>query len=123
MDVVDNGKPIWEARMDLESVIDSLQYYGGMGKEYNLHTGPLGHSFTTELFDHLFMSVSSLEVTTRVHLMFYKGHSKLLARHCRLHLLSKMSLKYCLGIVTFPYRLSLINHTKCTLLALAEWQL
>ena len=71
MDVVDNGKPIWEARMDLESVIDSLQYYGGMGKEYNLHTGPLGHSFTTELFDHLFMSVSSLEVTTRVHLICF----------------------------------------------------
>jgi len=30
MDVVDNGKPIWEARMDLETVIDSLTYYGGM---------------------------------------------------------------------------------------------
>ena len=34
MDVVDNGKPIWEARMDLETVIDSLQYYGGMGESY-----------------------------------------------------------------------------------------
>merc|ERR1719264_1302489 len=30
MDVVDNGKPIWEARMDLETVIASLEYYGGM---------------------------------------------------------------------------------------------
>ena len=32
MDVVDNGKPIWEARMDLETVIASLEYYGGMGE-------------------------------------------------------------------------------------------
>ena len=32
MDVVDNGKPIWEARMDLETVIASLEYYGGMGQ-------------------------------------------------------------------------------------------
>ena len=37
MDVVDNGKPIWEARMDLETVIDSLQYYGGMGAKNYLH--------------------------------------------------------------------------------------
>ena len=27
---MDNGKPIWEARADLESVISSLEYYGGL---------------------------------------------------------------------------------------------
>ena len=36
MDVVDNGKPIWEARMDLETVIASLEYYGGMGEQVRL---------------------------------------------------------------------------------------
>merc|ERR1719295_1482405 len=30
LDVNDNGKPIWEARMDVESVIASLEYYGGL---------------------------------------------------------------------------------------------
>jgi len=30
LDVHDNGKPIWEARADMESVIDSLTYYGGL---------------------------------------------------------------------------------------------
>merc|ERR1711936_1498144 len=29
LDVKDNGKPIWEARMDVESVISCLEYYGG----------------------------------------------------------------------------------------------
>ena len=28
-EVLDNGKPIWEARMDLDTVIGSLEYYGG----------------------------------------------------------------------------------------------
>ena len=45
--------------------------------------------------------------------MFYKGQSEFLPRHCPLYLFSKMSLKFCLGIVTVHYRLSLINHTKC----------
>merc|ERR1712142_993735 len=30
LDVNDNGKPIWEARVDMESVISSLEYYGGL---------------------------------------------------------------------------------------------
>jgi len=30
LDVTDNGKPIWEARMDMESVIGCLEYYGGV---------------------------------------------------------------------------------------------
>ena len=30
LDVIDNGKPIWEARMDMETVISSLEYYGGV---------------------------------------------------------------------------------------------
>ena len=30
LDVMDNGKPIWEARADLETVMASLEYYGGL---------------------------------------------------------------------------------------------
>merc|ERR1712142_1000861 len=30
LDVNDNGKPIWEARVDMESVIACLEYYGGL---------------------------------------------------------------------------------------------
>ncbi len=30
MDVIDNGKPIWEARADMETVISCLEYYGGL---------------------------------------------------------------------------------------------
>jgi len=30
LDVRDNGKPIWEARVDMETVISSLEYYGGL---------------------------------------------------------------------------------------------
>ena len=30
LDVLDNGKPIWEARADMETVISSLEYYGGL---------------------------------------------------------------------------------------------
>merc|ERR1719295_730076 len=30
LDVNDNGKPIWEARADMETVIASLDYYGGL---------------------------------------------------------------------------------------------
>ena len=30
LDVIDNGKPIWEARMDLISVLDTLDYHGGV---------------------------------------------------------------------------------------------
>ena len=29
LDVIDNGKPIWEARMDMETVIGCLEYFGG----------------------------------------------------------------------------------------------
>ena len=29
-EVLDNGKPIWEARMDLDTVIGSLEFYGGV---------------------------------------------------------------------------------------------
>ena len=30
LDVQDNGKPIWEARADMETVIACLEYYGGL---------------------------------------------------------------------------------------------
>ena len=30
LDVQDNGKPIWEARADMETVIACLDYYGGL---------------------------------------------------------------------------------------------
>ena len=30
LDVKDNGKPIWEARADMETVISCLEYYGGL---------------------------------------------------------------------------------------------
>ncbi len=30
LDVEDNGKPIWEARVDMDTVIASLEYYGGL---------------------------------------------------------------------------------------------
>ena len=30
LDVNDNGKPIWEARADMETVIACLEYYGGL---------------------------------------------------------------------------------------------
>eukprot|EP00095_Tigriopus_kingsejongensis_P001600 snap_masked-scaffold317_size209118-processed-gene-1.1 protein:Tk01600 transcript:snap_masked-scaffold317_size209118-processed-gene-1.1-mRNA-1 annotation:"aldehyde dehydrogenase family 9 member a1-a-like" len=30
VDVIDNGKPIWEARADMDSVIGCLEYYGGL---------------------------------------------------------------------------------------------
>lgn len=29
-EVLDNGKPIWEARMDMETVIGSLEFYAGL---------------------------------------------------------------------------------------------
>jgi aldehyde dehydrogenase family 9 protein A1 len=29
-EVLDNGKPIWEARMDMDTVIGCLEYYGGI---------------------------------------------------------------------------------------------
>ena len=29
-EVLDNGKPIWEARMDLDTVISSLEFFGGV---------------------------------------------------------------------------------------------
>ncbi len=32
MDVIDNGKPIWEARADLYTVTSSLEYYGGVAQ-------------------------------------------------------------------------------------------
>ena len=37
----DNGKPIWEARMDMETVIGAFEYFGGiapsiMGETYFL---------------------------------------------------------------------------------------
>ena len=35
MDVVDNGKPIWEARADMETVIGCLEYYGGLAPAWN----------------------------------------------------------------------------------------
>lgn len=30
LDVIDNGKPIWEARSDIETVASCLEYYGGL---------------------------------------------------------------------------------------------
>jgi len=49
LDVMDNGKPIWEARADLESVISSLVYYGGLapaivGYQVRLPGGSWGHA-------------------------------------------------------------------------------
>lgn len=35
LDVIDNGKPIWEARLDMETVIGSLEYYGGLAAAWN----------------------------------------------------------------------------------------
>ena len=35
LDVIDNGKPIWEARMDMDTVINALEYYGGLAPAYN----------------------------------------------------------------------------------------
>ena len=29
-EVIDNGKPIWETRMDIDTVIASLEYYGSL---------------------------------------------------------------------------------------------
>ena len=30
VEVSDTGKPIWEARLDVQTAVDSLQYYGGL---------------------------------------------------------------------------------------------
>lgn len=30
LEVIDNGKPIWEARLDMETVISCLEFYGGL---------------------------------------------------------------------------------------------
>ena len=30
METLETGKPIWESRMDMDAVIDCLDYYGGM---------------------------------------------------------------------------------------------
>ena len=35
LDVTDNGKPIWEARADMETVIACLEYYGGLAPAWN----------------------------------------------------------------------------------------
>ncbi|TRY77981.1 hypothetical protein TCAL_13805 [Tigriopus californicus] len=35
LDVIDNGKPIWEARLDMETVIGSLEYYGALAASFN----------------------------------------------------------------------------------------
>lgn len=46
MDVIDNGKPIWEARMDMESVISCLEYYGGVAPAFTgQHVKMPGGSF------------------------------------------------------------------------------
>ena len=34
-EVLDNGKPIWEARMDLDTVISCLEFYGGVAPSIN----------------------------------------------------------------------------------------
>merc|ERR1712012_120667 len=49
LDVKDNGKPIWEARMDMETVISSLEYYGGLapaivGYQVRLPGGSWGYA-------------------------------------------------------------------------------
>ncbi|CAB4062878.1 TTC30 [Lepeophtheirus salmonis] len=49
MDVLDNGKPIWEARMDMDSVIGALEYYGAyanngfQGEYYKLAGGSFAY--------------------------------------------------------------------------------
>ena len=49
LDVKDNGKPIWEARADLETVMASLEYYGGpapaiVGYQVRLPGGSWGYA-------------------------------------------------------------------------------
>ena len=49
LDVRDNGKPIWEARADMETVISSLEYYGGLapaivGYQVRLPGGSWGYA-------------------------------------------------------------------------------
>nr|ACO15295.1 4-trimethylaminobutyraldehyde dehydrogenase [Caligus clemensi] len=49
MDVIDNGKPIWEARLDMESVLGALEYYGAyanngfQGEYYKLPGGSFAY--------------------------------------------------------------------------------
>ena len=40
-EVLDTGKPIWEARYDIQGCADTIQYYGGLaptivGKQYDI---------------------------------------------------------------------------------------
>ena len=49
LDVLDNGKPVWEARVDLETTIASLEYYGGLapavvGYQARLPAGSWGYA-------------------------------------------------------------------------------
>ena len=45
-EVLDNGKPIWEARMDMDTVIGSLEFFGGVASSiYGQHVKLPGGSF------------------------------------------------------------------------------
>ena len=45
-EVLDNGKPIWEARMDMDTVIGSLEFFGGVAPSiYGQHVKLPGGSF------------------------------------------------------------------------------
>lgn len=49
LEVTDTGKPIWEARFDVQTAIDSLNYYAGLaptlcGQHFNLPNGSFGYS-------------------------------------------------------------------------------
>ncbi|KAF2344427.1 Aldehyde dehydrogenase domain, partial [Trinorchestia longiramus] len=46
LEVKDTGKPIWEARLDIESCADALEYYGGLAPSISgLHVPLAGGSF------------------------------------------------------------------------------
>jgi len=49
VEVSDTGKSIWEARLDVQTAIDSLQYYGGLaaslgGQYFSLQNGSFGYT-------------------------------------------------------------------------------
>lgn len=60
----DNGKPIWEARLDVQTAIDSLQYYGGLAA--SLSGFYLETFIMTSIFNVSFKVSSSLYKETRL---------------------------------------------------------
>jgi len=54
VEVSDTGKPIWEARLDVQTAVDSLQYYGGLaanlsGQYFQLQNNSFGYSIREPL--------------------------------------------------------------------------